>query len=321
MAEATGVLKKCREARGLPIDGSIDINRTGLIGLEFSPITTSVGQLAAKRTTTNPNMAALAVCLMRRAGVRRGETVAVGASGSFPALILAVLAACKTLDVHPLFIPSLGASQWGANNPAFHWLIMQECLRENGMWDFPPVAVSMGGERDVGGNMQPDGRALLRKAIAESGLEDLSEPVLAENVRGRMNRIKEAALGKRIRAFINIGGSYSNIGTDEEILNLRPGIVRVKWIPPQEKRGLLFAMARRHIPVIHLLFIKGLVRTNNLPWDPAPLPRPGEGDLYRSVRERDPVFLFLAGMYLAVMAGIIWAVRRSFRESKARPPE
>ena len=51
--------KRCAAAGriGPPIDPGSDPNATGLIGLENSPITTSVGRLEAKRTTTEPLMA------------------------------------------------------------------------------------------------------------------------------------------------------------------------------------------------------------------------------------------------------------------------
>ncbi len=150
MGEATRILKECRLEKGLPIDETADPNRTGLIGLEFSPLTTTRGLLPAKRTTTNPEMAALIVHLLKEAGAREGDPVAVGASGSFPGLILATLSATKAMELRPLIIYSLGTSQWGANNPEFHWLQMESCLREAGLFDFSPIAVSLGGERDIG---------------------------------------------------------------------------------------------------------------------------------------------------------------------------
>jgi hypothetical protein len=46
-------------------------------------------------------------------------------------------------------------------------------------------------------------------------------------------------------------------------------------LPLEEERGMLFEMAAHKIPVIHLLFVKGLVEQAGLPWDPIPLPEPG----------------------------------------------
>ncbi|MGZ5469119.1 MAG: poly-gamma-glutamate system protein, partial [Candidatus Aminicenantales bacterium] len=99
MTRSTVVLKACRASRGLPIDISVDPNGTGLIGEERSEITTSAGRLEAKRTTTNPAFAGLVASLFHEAGVRRGDVVAVGASSSFPALIVATLSAAKAMGV------------------------------------------------------------------------------------------------------------------------------------------------------------------------------------------------------------------------------
>ncbi len=95
MREAENALFLCQDDKGLGLYERADVNRTGLIGLETSPITTTLGNLEAKRTTTNPDFAALLVRLLAEAGVKRGETIAVGASGSFPALIVAALSAAK----------------------------------------------------------------------------------------------------------------------------------------------------------------------------------------------------------------------------------
>jgi poly-gamma-glutamate system protein len=305
MVSATQALRECRAGHGLAIDPDIDINRTGLIGGEFSPITTSVGQLEAKRTTTNPNAAGLIVLLLHQAGVRRGDTIAVGASGSFPALIIATLCAASVMDVDALFIPSLGASQWGANHPEFHWLIMQDCLEDLGLIRRPPVAVSLGGDNDVGTNMAPEGRALLERAMEASGLTIIREQDLKKNVAWRTRLLRAAANGAAIRAFVNIGGTFANIGTDSLILEVKPGVARIRDFPPPERQGMVFAMAARNVPVIHLLFIRGLATEYGLPWDPKALPSPGQGTLYRRVREQSLTFIILGLVYLAIVIALL----------------
>ena len=202
MVTATRVLRECRAGRGLAIDPETDINRTGLIGLEFSSVTTSLGRFEAKRTTTNPNAAGLIVLLLHEAGVRRGDTIAVGASGSFPALIVATLCAAAAMGVDALLLPSLGASQWGANHPEFHWLIMQDCLAEQGLVHGEPVAVSLGGDSDVGANMEPEGRALLESAMEASGLTIIREPDIEKNVALRTRLFEDAGGRPTIRAFV-----------------------------------------------------------------------------------------------------------------------
>jgi len=313
MNEAQEILRSCLSERGLTVALEKDINGTGLIGIEWSEMTTTIGNLESKRTTTNPNMAALVVYLLREAGVREGDSVAVGGSGSFPALILAVMSAAKVMEIKPLIVCSLGASQWGANRPDFHFLDMFECLRRDGLFDVRPLAVSLGGEKDIAEEMPSDMVIQLVKDIEDSGIPFIREPELEANVRNKM-QIYEAGAGERgIRCFINIGGNWSNLGTDSEILNLKPGLTRIRKIPPREKRGIVFEMAARGIPVLHLLFIKGLVDGNGLPWDPSPLPRPGSGSIYDKPMEDQPLFIVLAGIYLSVMVLLAWWYTRAKR--------
>jgi len=49
MEEAIREIRRCRERKEIGIDEDTDINRTGLIGLETSLITTSLGSLEASR--------------------------------------------------------------------------------------------------------------------------------------------------------------------------------------------------------------------------------------------------------------------------------
>lgn len=58
-----------------------DLHGTGLMGERYTFITTTLGNPAAKRTTCNPDMAALAVELLHRAGVQPGDRV----GAAFPA--------------------------------------------------------------------------------------------------------------------------------------------------------------------------------------------------------------------------------------------
>lgn len=318
LSEAEEALRTCLSERGLAVVEEDDINDTGLIGLEWSEMTTSVGNLEAKRTTTNPNMAALVVFLLHKAGVEKGDAVAVGGSGSFPALILAVLSAAKAMDLEPLLICSLGASQWGANRLEFHFLDMLECLWSAGIFHVRPAAASLGGERDIAEAIPQDVRHQLISDIEDSGISFIHEPELRANVQKRMLIYEKQAGEKEIACFVNIGGNWSNMGIDSEILNVKPGLAKIRKIPPIEKRGLLFEMAVREIPVVHLLFIKGLVDSYGLPWDPSPLPQPGSGPIYDKPVEDRPLFLLLGVVYLLVLALFFFV---SFLLRKRRKPK
>jgi poly-gamma-glutamate system protein len=310
MARATAALRDCREVRGLPIDPEADPNRTGLVGVERSEITTSLGSVAAKRTTANPDFAALVVSLLHEAGVRRGDVVAVGASSSFPALIVATLAAAEAMGVEPLVVSSLGASEWGANLPGFHWLDMEDCLRAAGLLDVRPVARALGGEGDVGQDMDPAGRALLETRLRAGRAPTIEEPDLPRNVAARLDAYRRAAGARPVKAFVNIGGSWANMGIDASVLELEPGLAPRVPLPPPERRGVIQAMAAAGVPVVHLLNVKGLCGRYGLPWDPRPLPEPGRGGLKSLRPAPGPVKAPLSAGYLAALAAVLIAFRR-----------
>ena len=58
----------------------IDLNQTGLIGPEWTPLTTTPGLEDAKRTSLNPNFAALLVRYFYDAVLKAGDTVALSRS-------------------------------------------------------------------------------------------------------------------------------------------------------------------------------------------------------------------------------------------------
>ncbi len=316
MASAETAVRECRNARGMAPDPENDINLTGLIGIGTSPVTTTLGNLEAKRTTANPNVAGLVARLLVDAGVMAGDVVAVGASSSFPGLIVAVLAAAQSLDVEPLLICSLGASQWGANDPRFDGLDILNCLERGPGPKGTILALAVGGDEDRGGDLPALGRKLLEDRIRRSGLTAIEEPVLERNVERRVRIYLDGAAGRRIGAFVNIGGSWANIGTDASVLRVAPGLSRVTEIPAAGSRGVLQEMALRGVPVIHLLNIKGLAVANGLPWDPSPLPRPGEGDLYTRPERLTGALAAFGGLYACLAVLILVPLRR---DPKSRP--
>lgn len=312
MEKAEAALRDCRARKGIPADASADPNGTGIIGFESSPVTTSLGNLAAKRTTANPDFAALVVSLLDEAGVLRGDAVAVGASSSFPALIIAALSAARAMGVEPLVISSLGASEWGANIPGFDWLDMADCLRSAGLLEGRPIALAIGGEGDVGRDMSPAGRDFLTARIRASGILFVECPDLRANVESRLGIYADAAAGRPVKAFINIGGSSANIGTNAEVLKLRSGLVRDAYVPAPVERGVLQAMAARGVPVIHLLNIRGLCERYGLPWDPRPLPPPGAAGFYRRTAGRGRAVTGLSAVYVLFVTAVLVSRRRVF---------
>jgi poly-gamma-glutamate system protein len=297
MQEALSVVAgHCREA-GIPLEPLADPNATCLVGPEMGELFTTLGQVEAKRTTLMPDMAGLLVHLLQEGGVGRGDTVAVGASGSFPGLLVATVAAVEALGGHPLTVLSLGASSFGATRGEFHLLHLHELLREAGVFSAPATAVSLGGSRDAGLQFDAQVRERLVREVEERGLPLMLEEDLAAAVARRMGLYSH-----RVAAFVNIGGSDTNMGRSPGILSLPPGLVRDVRLPTVEERGVLHAMAARGVPVIHLLHIRGLAMRYGLPWDPIPLPAPGSIPIRDETRGKGWVFWLLTAIYLGALA-------------------
>ena len=303
----TAVAQYC-ESASIRIDESQDPNRTCLIGPEYSPLFTTLGQLEAKRTTTNPDVAGLLVYLLGRASVSAGDTIAVGCSASFPALMIATLTAAEAMGVYPVTIVSLGSSAYGATRPGFNLLDIHELLLSEGILSTAPAAVSLGGERDVGAGFDRATRERLLRRIRMSGIPLVDDPDLRGNVARRM-AIYFGASQRRVAAFVNIGGSDANVGSSSLVLEVEPGLNTDLMLPPPAQRGVLFEMAARGIPVIHLLHIRGLAERYALPWDPVPLPEPATTRLHDDAGTRDWRFWLITAAYFAALALIGFGVR------------
>ncbi|MCX6143512.1 MAG: poly-gamma-glutamate system protein [Ignavibacteriales bacterium] len=313
METAIKALRESYLSRGLQFDESIDPNHTALIGVEYSEMVTTLGNADAKRSTTNPNVAGLVVQLLVEAGVRRGDTIAVGCSGSFPAMAVATLAATKALGVHPLMILSLGSSSFGADRIDWTLLDILESLKNKGLMDVSVAGVSLGGADDVGGDFDPETRRVLTEKIRTSGIPIIHEPDLPKNVARRMEIYFGSMPATRIMAFVNIGGSQADLGVDPLVLKLEPGVNREITLPEKEERyGVVFAMAKRHIPVVHLLHIKGLLLKYGLPWDPTPLPKISTEDISQTRSSLDASLVAATSLYFFLIAMIFILYRKEF---------
>ena len=117
-----------------------------------------------------------------------------------------------------------------------------------------------------------EGTTLVDEA-RRSGLPIVEGATLADRIRRRLRIYDEAAGGRPIRCFVNVGGATANFGDTEASLEVPNGLLlKLPSLPLSPARGLLFEFAARDVPVVHLLYVKGLARENGLPFDPVPLP-------------------------------------------------
>ena len=210
------------------IDPEFDPLETGLIGVADSSVTSVHGVLRSKQTSANPNFAAVVVDMLKRAGVKKGDVVGVGYSGSFPALNICTTAALQTLEVEPVIISSGAASEWGANIEDFIWIDMEKILFDEGIFKHRSVAATLGGDDDNGARVDVEGVVAIQRSIENSGIQLITTTTFEENVEARVKIIREKAGQRRIAAYINVGGGAASAGTSvgkkmfDEGLNMRP---------------------------------------------------------------------------------------------------
>lgn len=298
MKESIKVIRDYKVENGLTIDKITDPNLTGLIGEEWTPLTTTLGNLTAKRTATNPDFAALLIDLFIKAGLKRGDVIAIGASGSFPSLILATLSAAKVLDLKPITICALGSSMWGANNPEITWLDMEKILYQQGLLNYRTVACSIGAGEDNGEGLTEEGKNFILSAIQRNQIPLIREATLEESIQKRLQIYFENAKENKIKLFVNIGGASANFGECAEVLKIPPGLNKNLKICHQSNRGIIYEMAEKGIPLIHLLDIRSLAIKNGLPLDPIPLPEIGKGDIYYQIKYSKTIIMVVLGIII-----------------------
>lgn len=307
MDAAMKELKRHRlEDLKLPIDEENDFTRSGLLGHPLSVVTSNTGYLESKQTTINPNFAAVAAHLLKRAGVEKGDVVAVGFSGSFPALNLAVHSACEALEIEPIIICSAAGSEWGANIPGFTWLQMEKFLYDKRIIRFKSVAASIGGVGDVGYGMPPEGVALLKKVITEDLGLIFIDAETEDPLERRMEVYEQAADGRPIKAYLNVGGGTVSVGTSYGKKLFRPGLNR--RLPPgaADIDSVMVRYASQDIPVIHFTKIKDLATKYNLPIPPTSPQKVGQGNMFTKVEYN---MYLTAGLLLMLMVGL-WLLLR-----------
>ncbi len=311
MESALKVLKKEVKDRDFTIFRDIDPNLTGLIFKEDSPIRSSSGDLEAKQTVLKPNFAAIVVDLFHQSGMEKGDTIAVGMTGSMPGANIAVYSACKAMGIHPIPITSVSASMWGATDPTFTWLDMESTLNKHEVFEYKSVAASLGGRGDclrkIGKSGGKEGRKLIIKATIRNNIPliDYTIPIENKNVSKsiieRLNLFNQHATN--FKTYVNVGGGVSSIGvggkdkisksgfiTSESLLNMKP------------RNSVVREFANDGVPIVNILHIPQLVR-GIIPYGAEKIST-GDGSLYRETRYN----LMVAGIALVFLLGMVIGV-------------
>jgi poly-gamma-glutamate system protein len=312
MARALGILKEEAALRGVPLDPVLDPDRTGLVGTAWSPLTTTLGSLAAKRTGLQPDAAALMARLLRQAGLQKGGRVAVDTSGSFPGFAIATLIAAETLGAETTCIVSLGASTYGANYPDFTLADMVAVLASRGLLRWGLTAVSPGGDDDLGRNM---GGPELERALSRANVLVIREGNLARNLAARRTLL---LAGRRPQVLVSVGGNLTSTGLDAGF-GARVGLIWPADFRPGEVpgQGLVQTALREGIPIIRVLDVRDLCARSGLPFDPIPAPGPGQSGYFS--RHQAPPALLIGGPVLAFLVSVLVGRARDKGRLAVRP--
>jgi poly-gamma-glutamate system protein len=319
MQKAMRAVREEKARLGLQPDPDVDGDDSGMLGQRYTDLTTTVGLLSAKRTSTRPEFAAAVVEMLDDAGVRAGDRIAVTFSGSFPALNIAVLSAAKALGVRPVVVSSVGSSMYGANEPHMPWLDMEGLLGRTGILPYRSTAASLGGIVDTHGGLDGTGIEEGLAAIRRNGVRYLEEGgagTRTADVERRMELFRLTLGGRAPAAYVNVGGSQAALGDARASGPLPTGLSRGAPVSDDPGRGVMARMKENGIPVLHLLGIRGLARRYGIPVEGR---GPGGGGPTGFLpRKRYPLPPAAAG--LVGMTGLLaWLSRRRRLEATGGP--
>ncbi|GAB3289962.1 poly-gamma-glutamate system protein [Pseudidiomarina andamanensis] len=308
MREGMDVLKPLR-AQLAPINPEFDPQRSGLVGLENSIITTNQGGRESKQTTVNPNWAAVAVKLLADAGVGEGDLVAVTVSGSFPAMNLAVYSALEALGADAVIIASASSSQWGANVPGFAWLDMERELRRAGVISLKPIYASLGGIEDRGIGISDEGIEALKRSIDRADINFIDPANYQEAVADRIAIFREYSAERSYKAFVNVGGGATIVGPPGIDDMFKSGLQKDAPARAFAVDTVMGYFLQEEIPGIHFIGIKNLANRYGLPIAPIEPVPVGNGGIYSAtVYNRWLAIALGLGLF-----GMTWLIVRSAR--------
>lgn len=308
MKAAMDSLKTELNNRNIEIDPIDDPLETGLIGTRLSSITTDRGLLSEKRAAVNPNLAAIFVEELGKLGLQAGDVVAVGLTGSNPAVNLALFAALQTMDVEPKSIVALSSASYGANRPELTWLDIERILYEKNLFTFRSAYASLGGKEDLGIGLSDNGIAALREAMNRNGIPLLIGTTLADNVDIRMTAYEQLLPeGQRYHLFINIGSGLANVGSEPNANLIPEGVNRKLAEREYEKEGVMMKMAKKNITVFHFRRPLRWAKRYELPTLLETMPKVGEGKMFSSLIHNQTINIFcLAILLIAIVIVIIF---------------
>ena len=253
---------------------SLDPLETGLVFYQDD----IPGNPSSKLTTLNPNFAALIVDLMIEAGIKlpeerkRKPKIAIAFSSSFPGANLAVLSACKSMDVDPVIITSLSGSNYGAIDYShFSWLDMEKKLIDSKIFPstYSSKAVSIGRGNDSGIGLDSLTIKAIKGAINRHDVDFIyneKEIEMSYYIDKRMETYFNRNDNAPYDLFINVGGGHASIGASNEIRK-SPGFLSIEYLNNIYKNNTddcaMFRFSQNEsTPAINIIDIEKLAQDN-----------------------------------------------------------
>ncbi len=242
-------------------DEQRDPRHTGVIGTEYTALTTTIGYEDAKELSTQKGWASWLVRDLAKRGLWERAKVAVSFSGSFPGLNIAVLAALQEINANVKGICSVGSSSWGANEIGLSFPEMERMLREEGILKTGCSAVTLGGTGDRGAEWNEYAMDLALNAVKRSRLPLLQAFNLRDAIKKRLQFYGNQA---KYVCYINVGGNHAVFGGGKKVRYNHGG-----WYfeaPPEkgEPEGVMDAFLHKEIPCLNFLYLDRMSEANKI---------------------------------------------------------
>lgn len=255
------LVEQIKKEKGIFSELGKGLKYGGLLGAEYSEITTTLGSLEAKETVLNPNFAALIVRLLHEASVDSNSVIGINLSSSFPTLAISVYAAIQTIKGRAVVVSSLGSSSYGANQPGATWIDMERWLHERGGLQIISSLVTLGAEGDSGGGLPEEGISILKNSTSDNGINIFIPKSIIEAIDMRVELFRK----EKINILINIGGNQASLGNCSHSLTIPNGYHTSIKTCRDLDRGIIMRLSEKGIPFINLLNVKSLAARYRMP--------------------------------------------------------
>ena len=289
-----------------------DKYESGMLGPLHSQIQTTEGDQGAKRTSTNPNFAAVYIEMFRKAGLKKGDEIAIITSGSFPALNIQATIAAQVYELKFVSMSGIGASSYGATDVNFTYFDMSEYLYEQGYFENKLDYVSFGGGFDDGSEFSTDVVNTIKARIDASGVKFINEADFKTNINNRLKYIYEKC--PNVKLLLNVGGSLVSMGNGYTNAVKYRGLVMPSYMTinkgstDSNHKGLLEIFVERGMPIIQMLNISKIAYEYGLPQDPAGQVAVGNGSVYKEVKYN--IAIPITGIGISIVILVFYIVMR-----------